>query len=255
MCGTRKSLAIAMVALSTINLSAQEKTFEREYTYVASEMDSKISCRAVATNQLRIELLNEIGVYIENEQLLKSVEVDGEFSQDFVENMVTLTAGITKLEVLEERWNGETFWMKAAITIDKKSLEESLTQLIQDRQKEQELEALKQELTATTAELDRLKKETEREPYGNNPKEKKTQDIRKLREKLIGSPAHPSGDEQEFDIKNPDTTLQEKNNTVPMQSNEYFNSELKTIHSTVLSAHEKIIQMHLDFIRKRLKRK
>ncbi len=162
--------------LSAISLRAQEKTFEREYTYKASEMDSKISCRAIAINQLRVELLNEIGVYVENEQLLKSVDVGGEFSQDYVENIVTLTAGITKLEVLEERWNGEIFWMKAAITIDKKSLEESLKQLIQDRQKTKELEDLKQQLVAATTELDRLKKESVKNNYNNNSGEEKTQD-------------------------------------------------------------------------------
>src|SRR6478609_9241225 len=126
---TAANLTALIFCAST--LSAQEKTFEREYTYQASEMDSKVSCRAIAINQVRTELLNEIGVYVENEQLLKSVDVGGDFSQDYVENIVTLTAGITKLNILEEKWNGETFWMKAAITIDKKSLEESLKQLVQ----------------------------------------------------------------------------------------------------------------------------
>ena len=173
MCNSLRLLIPVLFVFSTITLSAQEKTFEREYTYKASEMDSKISCRAIAINELRAELLNEIGVYVENEQLLKSVDVGGEFSQDYVENIVTLTAGITKLEVLEERWNGETFWMKAAITIDKKSLEESLKQLIQDRQKTKELEDLKQQLVTATTELERLKKESANNQYSSNSGEEK----------------------------------------------------------------------------------
>ena len=143
----------------TIKLSAQEKTFLKEYTYKASEMDSKISCRAITINQLRSQLLHEVGVYVQSEQLLKTVEVEGKFQQDFIENISTLSAGITKLIVLEENWNGESFWMKASITIDEKSLEESLKQLINDRQKVKELEEIKQQLNNATREIDKLRKE------------------------------------------------------------------------------------------------
>jgi hypothetical protein len=122
---------LILVCISNVN--AQEKTFLREYTYVASEIDSKISSRGIALNQLRSILLQEIGTYVESEHILKTKDVDGIFSQDFIENIATISAGVTKLQVLEERWNGETFWMKAAITIDPKSLEASLKQLINDR--------------------------------------------------------------------------------------------------------------------------
>ena len=137
---------------------AQEKTFEREYTYKASEMDSKVSCRAIATNQLRSILLNEIGVYVESESILKTTEVSGKFSQDFVENIATISAGITKLQVLDETWNGETFWLKAAITIDTQELEKSLVQLANNRQKVKELEELKNQLRIATTELEDVKR-------------------------------------------------------------------------------------------------
>ena len=143
----------------TIVLIAQEKTFEREYTYKASELDSKISCRAITINELRTQLLNEIGVYVESESILKTSDVSGKFAQDFVENIATISAGITKIEVLEEKWNGETFWMRASITIDKKSLEESLKQLVADRQKLKELEEVKQKLNDATEEINRLNEE------------------------------------------------------------------------------------------------
>ena len=91
----------------TIVLIAQEKTFEREYTYKASELDSKISCRAITINELRTQLLNEIGVYVESESILKTSDVSGKFAQDFVENIATISAGITKIEVLEEKQKAE----------------------------------------------------------------------------------------------------------------------------------------------------
>lgn len=115
-----KQLLTLFFIANVANLYSQEKIFEREYTYKASEMDSKISCRAITINQLRSILLNEVGVYVVSESILKTSDVNGKFSQDFVENIATISAGITKLEVLDERWNGETFWMRASITVDKK---------------------------------------------------------------------------------------------------------------------------------------
>jgi tetratricopeptide (TPR) repeat protein len=144
---------------STTLLEAQERTFIREYTYNASELDSKISSRTIAINELRQTLLNELGVYVESESTLKTVEVGGKFSQDFIENIVTLSAGITKLEVLDETWNGKVFWMRASITVDQKSLEESLRELIADRKKAKDLEAIRIKLSKATHEIERLKNE------------------------------------------------------------------------------------------------
>ncbi len=105
----RGILILTIFTIVRCSLFAQEKTFEREYTYKASELDSKVSCRAIVINQLRTTLLNELGVYVQSEQILKTADVSGKFSQDFVENIATISAGITKLNILDEKWNGETF--------------------------------------------------------------------------------------------------------------------------------------------------
>lgn len=138
---------------------AQEQTFVREYTYKASEIDSKVTSRIIATNQLRSILLNEIGVYVESESILKTTDVDGKFAQNFTENISTISAGITKLKILEEKWNGEEFWMKASITVDLSELEKSLKQLSNDRQKIKELEYVKEQLDQVTKNIEQLKKD------------------------------------------------------------------------------------------------
>src|SRR5258708_35908416 len=140
---------LLIISLWCHSIYFQEKTFVKEYTYKASEADSKVSCRAIATNQLRSMLLNELGVYVESNQLLKTNDLAGKNSQDFVENISTISAGITKLDILAENWNGETFWMKAAITVDTTSLAESLKKLSEDRQKIKELEDIKKRLHDT----------------------------------------------------------------------------------------------------------
>ena len=154
----KKVFPFFFVILS-FSLIAQEKTFIRDFTYNASDLDSKVSCRAIAKKELRSLLLDEIGSYVESESILTTSEVGDKFSQDFVENISTISAGITKFKILEETWNGKTFWMKASITIDKKSLEESLKQLINDRQKIKELEQTKQKLETSEKEIARINKE------------------------------------------------------------------------------------------------
>tara|TARA_R110001632_G_scaffold148797_4_gene266051 strand:- start:4307 stop:5587 length:1281 start_codon:yes stop_codon:yes gene_type:complete len=154
----KKIFPFLFVILS-FSLVAKEKTFIRDFTYNASDVDSKVSCRAIAIKELRSLLLNEIGFYVESESILTTSEVGENFSQDFVENISTITAGITKLVILDETWDGKTFWMKASITIDEKSLEKSLKQLIADRQKMKELEQTKQRLQSSEKEIARINQE------------------------------------------------------------------------------------------------
>ena len=45
---------------------AEIKIFERDYTYQASEADSKLSCRAIALEQVKRLLLEELGTYLES---------------------------------------------------------------------------------------------------------------------------------------------------------------------------------------------
>src|SRR5882672_14313 len=149
----RTQFLVMALALSVNSLYSQEKTFVKEYTYKASEADSKVSCRAIATNQLRSMLLNELGVYVESNQLLKTNDIAGKNHQDFIENISTISAGITKLDILGETWNGETFWMKAAITVDTTSLQASLKRIGEDRQKVKELGELKQRLNDANQKL------------------------------------------------------------------------------------------------------
>lgn len=143
-------------AVSLFTAHAQEKTFVREYTYKAGELDSKLSSRAIAIDQIRSILLQELGVYVQTEQLLKTSEIGTNFSQDFIETISTVSAGITKLEILGERWDGSTYWLKAAIKIDPSSINRAIKDLIQEREKLKELKQQKEELERINKELIQL---------------------------------------------------------------------------------------------------
>ncbi len=164
-----KSIFLSVSLFISFTLFAQQKkTFIKEYSYQASEIDSKVSSRAIATNQLRSTLLNEVGVYVESEGLLKTTDLKGIFSQDFVETISTISAGTTNFVILDEQWNGKTFWMKASIIINTSQLEESLKELINDRQKVKEFEELKQRLNDATKEIEKLKTDYKQNPNASN---------------------------------------------------------------------------------------
>jgi len=153
----RKEIIIIILVVFNLSLKAQEKTFEREYTYYASEIDSKVSCRAIALNEIRLQLLGEIGLYIQSENILETEDTKNGFKQDFSEKILTLTAGITKVKIIEEKWDGDKFWIKASISVDENSLKNSLTELINDKAKTKELEGLRKQLLETSANLLELK--------------------------------------------------------------------------------------------------
>lgn len=150
---------------------AQQQTFVREYSYQASDLDSKVSSRAIATDHLRTILLNEIGVYVERESLLKTNEIKGEVTQDYIETITTISAGVANFEILEEKWDGKIFWLKAAITVDKTQLTQSLEKLIKDRHRTKEFEILKEQLGSLKAELTELREKLQESDSSYNIKE------------------------------------------------------------------------------------
>lgn len=128
---------------------AQKKDFIEEYVYTAGDRDSKDICYDIAKTRLRSMLLDKVGVYIKSETILKTSEINGRFNQDFFENISSISAGISEFKVLDQSWNGAKYWMKAVVTIDTTSLR----QLVINKQKENELDDLKEQVAMISREL------------------------------------------------------------------------------------------------------
>jgi len=140
--------------------SAFGTTYIRDYTYTASEADSKISSRVIALDQVKTILLQEIGTHIRQTITIKqSSNVSGTYASDDIE---AITAGLTKVEILEEKWNGITYYLKAKIDADtdkvlnaldefKKSNDEAVNQQMEN------FRANQKELKKAREEIDRLK--------------------------------------------------------------------------------------------------
>jgi tetratricopeptide (TPR) repeat protein len=151
-------LCMALAALlQGTAVHAQKKTFVRDYTYQAGEADSKLTARANATTQMRNILLSEVGQYLHVERTLKQDDTSEEFSQ----KIEAITAGIVEMKTLDEQWDGATYYIKAEMAVDPKDLERRIAEVLNDKQKTQELEEARKRTLAAEAENARLRKELE----------------------------------------------------------------------------------------------
>ena len=146
--------SVMCALLLVVNAQAEMKTFIRDYTYQASEADSKQSCRILATEQVKRLLLEELGTYLESHTEV----VDSELTKD---QITTLTAGVVKTQIVKESWNGHEYWLQAKLETDPDEVAASITRLSKDRQKVKQLEDNKKMSDNTMKDIDKLKKEME----------------------------------------------------------------------------------------------
>ena len=111
----RKLLIIAAAFGSLVTGLAEAKTYVRDYNYKASDMDSKVTSRANALDQVKLILLQEIGTHIRQQIKISKDNLGNEYATEDIE---AITAGLTKVEIIEESWNGETYYLKAKIFAD-----------------------------------------------------------------------------------------------------------------------------------------
>ena len=129
---------LCLLAISSV----QSKTYIRDYTYTASEADSKLSSRTIALDQVKVLLLQEIGTHI-RQKINISKNSDGRsYSSEDVE---AITAGLTKVEILDEKWNGETYYLKAEINANTDRVLNALEEFRKDNSEEskKQLDAMK----------------------------------------------------------------------------------------------------------------
>ena len=115
------ALCIMILLLPLVCMAASEEFIEN-YTYTAGEADSKLSCRTVSLIEVKRLLLERIGTYIETRTEVKDFRVEKD-------EIVALTAGIVKLEILDEKWNGDTYTLTAKIEANPKDIAHAIEDL------------------------------------------------------------------------------------------------------------------------------
>lgn len=158
---------------------AAEQTNVREYTYQASEADSKLSARAIALQEVKRALLSELGTHVSS---LVKMQSSSDGTRLDTEEIETLSAGVTRVEILDEKWNGAVYVLKAQIKADPEEVLKSLHEMLDADKKQKQLSQLggdlskirteniqiaesltqsKKETTAALAEIARLKQQLE----------------------------------------------------------------------------------------------
>jgi len=146
-------LVIISAILMGSTAFAQEKPvrYEKEYTYQASELDSKVTCRTIALEMVKRLLLEELGTY-----LIGMTEVkDMKLTRD---KIVAYSAGIVGAEINEERFDGKTYWIRATLTADPQAVVKSINKITEDRIKSKDLENARKDIEALTRDMDELRK-------------------------------------------------------------------------------------------------
>jgi len=111
---------IVFISLSLFSqfILAKEKTYIRDYNYQASDTDSKVSARNASLLFLKQNLLSEIGTYVGSTLNIVSIASGAEGVTVSAGQIKSLTEGYIKTEILEQKWNGVTFYIKAKMKAD-----------------------------------------------------------------------------------------------------------------------------------------
>lgn len=109
---------------------AKSITFIRDYTYNASENDSKVSARRAALEQLQKAAIEEVGVHIQSSVVNHETVTQGELKREMQLNFKTFSQALTKTKILDEKWNGETYYIKAEIEVDPNGITTAMNSLV-----------------------------------------------------------------------------------------------------------------------------
>src|SRR5271157_2553241 len=143
-------LSILIIPMMVVSSISETKTFIKEYAYPASEFDSKASCRTIALEQVKRLLLEELGTYLENNTEVKNFELTKD-------KITALTAGIVHTQVLDEKWDGKSYWLKAEVKADPENVAKSIDSLRKEQKKSDDLEERVKKLDEALKEIDKLK--------------------------------------------------------------------------------------------------
>jgi tetratricopeptide (TPR) repeat protein len=153
---------------------SETKVFIREYLYQASEADSKISSRAIALEQVKKLLLEELGTYLESQTEIRNFQL--------IKDQVTaITAGIVNTEIINEKWDGATYWIKAKIAADPNEVIKNIEAIRKDSQKSRALEESNKNIESALKDIESLKKELDITKADKNKMKEYEKNINKLK--------------------------------------------------------------------------
>jgi len=136
------------------------KKIVKEYRYNVSDDDSKNSARKKALNQVKILILEEIGVFVESYLELNKVVENEKYQKYFRQEIKNLTAGIIKTKIIDEKFDGKTYYVKASVLVDPDSVSEGISEILKIKANKSEINKLTKLLKTKEQEIDMRSNET-----------------------------------------------------------------------------------------------
>jgi hypothetical protein len=121
-----KYLVPLLLVLSTSLSHAEELSYIRDYTYKASDLDSKVSARNNTLKLIKAGVLDEIISYVHNNSSLEQTQSGNEFRSSFIQKTSSSSAGFVRARILQENWNGFEMKIKAEVIADPEKIRAEL---------------------------------------------------------------------------------------------------------------------------------
>jgi len=147
-------------ANTTKKQNRRTKEIIKEYLYNVGDDISRNEARERALNQVKILILQETGVFVESYLGFDSYVTDESTRRYIHEEIKNITAGIIKTKILDEKYDGKTFYIKASVLVDPDSVSEGITEILKIRANQKELSNLQTLLKSKESELDIRSKQT-----------------------------------------------------------------------------------------------
>jgi tetratricopeptide (TPR) repeat protein len=126
----------------TNTVSAETKTFIKEYTYQAGSEDSRDSSKTIALREVKRLLLEELAIYLQKQTEVKTFQL----TKDQIK---TITVVFVSAVAIEDKWDGKVYWLKAKMVANS----EYVIKLIDERYKDHDKVKIYEELIKNTEKL------------------------------------------------------------------------------------------------------
>jgi tetratricopeptide (TPR) repeat protein len=130
---------------------AEVKTFEKKYTYRASELDNEASSKAIGHAQAAGLLYTDLGYYL-------SEHTDAKLFLLGPKEIRALASALVRAETISESQDGKSFSFSAKIATDPQALVRALNSLRKDSQKSSDVVQIGREVEAALIKIDGLRK-------------------------------------------------------------------------------------------------
>ena len=150
-------LLIVFTPLTAGTAFAETVSFQKEYTYQAGELDNKGSARIIAMENAKRLLFGEVEAYLESKAVIKNLQL--------TKNQTTaLISVIVRTDVIEQKWDKNTFYVKAGVSVNPDEIVKSIAVLSRDKRNTGEIEEVRKKASGFLRKIEKLKEQHEAGP-------------------------------------------------------------------------------------------